>query len=365
MELDLPPRGDSGTGRSRRILVVNPGSTSTKLGVHEAGAFSHRETLRHGAEELARFPRPADQLPFRLRCAADWFRARADRVDAVAAMGGLLRPLEGGTYRVNDRMLADAREGARGAHASNLGCLMADEIGRRHDAPAYVVDPVSVDEFEPAARYSGHPLIERSSLAHALSLHAAARRAAAEIGIPHARSSFVVAHLGGGISVAPVRAGRIIDVNDAASDGPFSPERSGGLPLQPFITLCLSGKHSEGELRSMVMGRGGLVAYLGTNDAAEVEERIRGGDALAAEVYGAMGYQIAREIGAAAAVLRGRLDAVVLTGGLAASAMLAGWIGERVSWIARVLRYPGEMEMEALAEGVLRALDGTDPVKEY
>jgi butyrate kinase len=262
-------------------------------------------------------------------------------------------------------MLADATAAARGSHASNLGCLIADALAREFGCPAYVVDPVSVDEFEPVARYSGHPLIERSSLSHALNIHAAARRASRELGIPLHRSSFVVAHLGGGISVAPVRGGRIVDVNDAASDGPFSPERSGGLPLQPFIGLSLSGRYSEGELRAMVMGAGGLLAYLGTNDAGDVERRILGGDARAAEVYAAMGYQVAKEVGAAATVLKGYVDAVVLTGGLAASAMLTSWISARVEFIGKLVTYPGEMEMEALAEGALRVLAGEEKEKEY
>jgi len=347
------------------LFVVNPGSTSTKLGVYRKGAFERRETLRHPSDELSTFPSVACQLEYRAGLASAWFKSHPSPCDAVVAMGGLLRPLEGGTYRVNDAMAADARAAARGSHASNLGCLIADALARAYSVPAYVVDPVSVDELEPVARYSGHPLIERSSLSHSLNIHAAARRAAAELGVPFASSAFVVAHLGGGISVAPVLGGRIVDVNDAASDGPFSPERSGGLPLQPFIGLCLSGKHTEQDLRAMVMGAGGLVAYLGTNDAGEVERRIKNGDVKAAEVYAAMGYQIAKEIGAAATVLKGLVDAVVLTGGLSASAMLTGWIRSRVSYIAKTVTYPGEMEMEALAEGAMRVLCGEESEKDY
>jgi butyrate kinase len=356
---------DPGGRAAPRLFVVNPGSTSTKLGISRNGTFEQREVLRHPACELSRLSSVADNLAYRTDLATTWFRARASSCDAVVAMGGLLRPLPGGTYRVNAAMTADAMAAARGAHASNLGCLIAEAISGEYAVPAYVVDPVSVDELEPVARYSGHPLIERSSLSHSLNIHAAARRAAADLGVPFASSAFVVAHLGGGISVAPVKGGRIIDVNDAASDGPFSPERSGGLPLQPFIGLCLSGKHTEGELRSMVMGAGGLVAYLGTNDAGEVERRIKEGDVKAAEVYGAMGYQIAKEIGAAATVLKGLVDAIVLTGGLSGSAMLSRWIRSRVSFIAKTLTYPGEMEMEALAEGALRVLRGEERDKEY
>jgi butyrate kinase len=357
---DLPA-----TRRDFKLLVVNPGSTSTKLGIFEKEKFSYREVLRHPAGELAGCGSVIGQLELRLGASRSWFGERAEAADAVVATGGLLRPVEGGTFRVNAAMLADARAGERGAHASNLGCLIADSISAEYGCPAYVVDPVSVDEFDPVARYSGHPLITRSSLSHALNIHAAARRAARELGIPHRLSSFVVAHMGGGISVAPVRGGRIVDVNDAASDGPFSPERSGGLPLQEFIGLSVSGKYTEADLRLMVMGAGGLVAYLGTNNADEVEKRIESGDVRAAEVYGAMGYQIAKEIGAMATVSGGLVDGVVLTGGLASSAMLTRWISDRVRTLAKILVYPGEMEMEALAEGALRVLNGEENEKEY
>ncbi|HLF14134.1 MAG TPA: butyrate kinase [Bacteroidota bacterium] len=357
--------GSAGASADRRVLVVNPGSTSTKLGIFEGEGFTHREVLRHPAGGMSASSPVPEQLAYLSGLASRWFRDRGDSCDAVVAMGGLFRPLEGGTYLVNSKMLADAKAAARGSHASNLGCLIADALARDFGCPAFVVDPVSVDEFDPVARYSGHPMIERSSLSHALNIHAAARRAARDLGIPLLASSFVVAHLGGGISVAPVRGGRIVDVNDAAGDGPFSPERSGGLPLQPFIGLCLSGKYTEKELRAMVMGAGGLVAYLGTNNAGEVERRIGEGDVKAGEIYGAMGYQIAKEIGAAATVLKGLVDAVVLTGGLSASAMLTSWIEDRVSFIGRIVKYPGEMEMEALAEGALSVLRGEETGKEY
>lgn len=355
----VPAKGEE------RILVVNPGSTTTKIGAFSGEKSEFQEVLRHPAGELSRFGRVTDQYDYRLKKCLPKFRERVGECSAVAAMGGLFRPLAGGTYRVSPSMLHDARSGVRGEHASNLGCILADAIGREYGSPAFVVDPVSVDEFEPLARYSGTPLIERGSLSHALNIHAAARRASAELKLSHGGNAIIVAHLGGGISVAPVRDGRIIDVNDAASDGPFSPERTGSLPLQKFIDLFFSGKFDERRLRSLVMGRGGLVAYLGTNSAADVEERIRGGDRQAQEVYEAMAYQIAKEIGGMAAVLKGRVDAVVLTGGLAKSAMLTGWIAGRVEFIAPVRIYPGEMEMEALATGVLRVLRGEEPEREY
>jgi butyrate kinase len=348
------------------ILVVNPGSTSTKLALFEGQSQKSARTMRYESTELKRFGNIWDQFEFRMEGVRAWLIAQGHAsLAAVAGMGGLLRPVQGGIYRVNARMLADARANLQGEHASNLGCAMADAIAREHGCEAFVGDPVSVDELEPLARYSGHPLVQRSSLSHALNIHAAARRAATDLGRPLHQTRLVVAHLGGGISVAPVLGGKIIDVNDANSDGPFSPERTGGLPLQQVITLCYSGKYSEPEMRSLVRGRGGLMAYLGTSQATEVEQKIAAGDPVAREVFQAMAYQIAKEIGAMATVLKGTIDAVVLTGGLAGSAMLAGWIQERVSFLGQVLIYPGEDEMRALAEGVLRVLEGTEAVHEY
>jgi len=347
------------------ILVVNPGSTSTKLALFEGRTQRCAQAVRYESAELRRFAGIWDQFEFRMTGIRDWLDSQTLSLSAVAGMGGLLRPVHGGMYRVNARMLADARANLQGEHASNLGCAMADAIARERGCEAFVGDPVSVDELEPLARYSGHPLIQRSSLSHALNIHAAARRAASELGRPLSGIRLVVAHLGGGISVAPILGGKIIDVNDANSDGPFSPERTGGLPLQQIITLCYSGRYSEPEMRSLVRGRGGLMAYLGTTLATEVERRIAEGDAAALEVFQAMAYQIAKEIGAMATVLNGALDAIVLTGGLAGSATLIRWIENRVKFLGRVLIYPGEDEMQALADGVLRVLEGAEAAAEY
>ncbi|MBM4168603.1 MAG: butyrate kinase [Ignavibacteria bacterium] len=347
------------------ILAVNPGSTSTKMAFFEDDVEVCRETLHHDASLRAQFPRIWDQFEFRQKAVLEWSLRFARNPHAVVGMGGLLKPLTSGTYRVSEAMIADARANFQGEHASNLGCAMAHDLARHYDVTAYVVDPVSVDEFEDVARYSGHPRIERKTLSHALNIHATARQAAVELGVPYRESAFVVAHLGGGISIAPLLNGRIVDVNDASSDGPFSPERTGGLPLQQFIGLCCSGEHSEAELRTMVMGKGGLMAYLGSNSAVEVERRIADGDANARAIYQAMAYQIAKEIGSMATVLRGSLRAVVLTGGLASSQLLVSWISERVRWIAPVLVYPGENEMRAMALGVLRVLRGDEQALEY
>ena len=350
---------------SHRILVINPGSTSTKMAVYEEENLFFSHVLRHDVAALKKFGGIWDQYEFRLHQVREWTHASVPKVSAVVAMGGLFRPIPGGTYHVNSRMLDDARANLQGEHASNLGCAMADALAREFGCEAYVVDPVSVDELEPLARYSGHPLIQRSSLSHALNIHAAARKAVEELKIPLSSSSLLIVHMGGGISVAPVRGGRIIDINDANSDGPFSPERTGGLPLQQFITLCFSGTYTERDIRKLVSGNGGLLAYLGTNSALEVEERIRKGDDTARAVFEAMAYQISKEIGAMACVLKGNVHAVVLTGGLASSSMLTDWIAERVRFIASVLLYPGEDEMRTLAAETRAVLHGMITPLEY
>jgi len=348
-----------------RILAVNPGSTSTKVALFADAEQAEGEMLRHGSEELAKFRSIWDQFEFRLALCRRWVKNHAAKLDAVVGRGGLLRPVAGGTYCVNDQMIADARANLQGEHAANLGCALAKELAQDFGCPAFIVDPVSVDEFEPLARYSGHPLIERRSLSHALSIHACARKAARELEIPLESSAFVIAHLGGGISVAAVLGGRIIDVNDASSDGPFSPERTGGLPLQQFISLCFSGKYDEREMRGLVMGKGGLVAYLGTNSLQEVEERIERGEEYAREVFEAMAYQIAKEIGAMATVLKGGIHAIIFTGGLASSHRLVSLVTERVQYLGPSLVYEEENEMSALALGALRVLRGEEEARIY
>lgn len=351
-----------------RILVINPGATSTKIAIFEDERMIMSESLAHEEAVLKQFPTVWDQFEFRRQAIkaiiSRWGYTEAD-FDAVVGRGGLLKPVPGGVYRITDRMLEDARHGVQGQHVSNLGAALAADMAQHERTEKFVVDPVSVDEFEPLARYSGHPAIPRRSLSHALNIHAVARRAAQLLGKSYETAQWIVAHLGSGISVCPVRGGRIIDANDAASSGPFSPERTGGLPLQDFITLCFSGRYTESQLRRMVMGEGGLRAYLGTHDAVEVEQRIAQGDALAHEVYQAMAYQIAKEIGAMATVLAGQVEAIILTGGLAHSRMLTSWITERVLFIAPVMVMAGQFEMEALALGALRVLRGEESAREY
>jgi len=284
---------------------------------------------------------------------------------AVVGRGGLLKPIPGGTYRVGAEMLEDLRQGVQGEHASNLGGILAYGIARSAGIEAFVVDPVSTDEMDPVAKVSGLPELPRTALAHTLNMRAMGRRAAADLGKSYADCRLVVAHLGMGISVAAHRDGRIIDTNNANESGPFSPERAGTLPVGDLIKLCFSGKVTERELLRKLTSQSGLAAHLGTSDTGEVEQRVQQGDPVARLIYEAMAYQIAKEIGAMAAILHGRLDAVVLTGPLAESRWLVTWIKERIGWIGEVLVYPGGDEMHALAEGALRVLRGEEEARVY
>jgi len=350
------------------ILVINPGSTSTKVALFHDDVPVRQETLRYDTAELAPFPHIADQYAFRRDSVLQWLEKNGIAVTslrAVVGRGGLFRPLASGTYRVNQAMLDDMRDPGPREHASNLGVLIAQEIADRAGAAAFTVDPVSVDEFDDIARLSGLAEVERQSLSHALNIKAVARRAAADQGRRYAEMNMVVAHLGGGISVTAHRRGRMVDVNNAIDAGPFSPERSGTLPLTDLIEMCYGGRFTKKELKKHLVGGGGLVSHLGTNSTIEVEKRIAAGDERARLVSQAMAYQIAKEIGAMATVLHGQVDAIVLTGGVARWQALVEWIGERVASIAPVLVYPGEDEMLALAEGALRVLRGEEEAQHY
>jgi len=358
------------------ILIINPGSTSTKVAVFEDEEPLATQLIQHGRGQIAAHRTIADQHEFRRQAVLHFLaehQIAPESLDAVVGRGGLLRPIESGTYRVSDKMLAELRAPKDREHASNLGAIIAHEIAQKAGCPAFIVDPVCVDEFEPLARISGLPEIERRSLSHALNLKATARRAARDLGKPYTEVNLVMVHMGGGISVAPHRRGRQIDVNQALDgNGPFSPERSGGLPVGDVVRMAYSEPPYEGvnltykQFFKKIAGQGGLVAHLGTNDATEVEERIAAGDKHARLIYEAMAYQIAKEIGAMATVLKGEVDAIVLTGGLAHSEMLMGWIKERVAWIAPVLLvYPGEDEMLAMAQGALRVLRGEERARDY
>ncbi len=351
-----------------RILVINPGSTSTKLALFQGATSGWETSLDHPA------PRQAgssimDQYPQRLRLIRDCLEKRGvdpASLAAVVGRGGLLQPVPGGTYRVNSAMLQELREARRGEHASNLGAVLAQEIAGEAGIPAYIVDPVVVDEMESLARLTGMPELERHSIFHALNQKAVARQAARALGRDYEEVSLVVAHLGGGVSVGAHCRGRVVDVNNALDgDGPFSPERSGGLPAGGLMRLCFGGEYNSEDLYQKLVGCGGLVAYLGTHDGREVEKRMDQGDREAERVYRGLAYQVCKEIGAAAAVLYGQIQAVVLTGGLAHSRRLVGWIEERVAFLGPVLVYPGEEEMEALALGGLRVLWGQEEARAY
>ncbi|MCR2043330.1 butyrate kinase [Anaerosalibacter massiliensis] len=352
-----------------RLLAINPGSTSTKIAVFDNEEAIFEETLRHSTEELSKYDKVYDQYKFRKDIILNVLNKNnieIESLDAIVGRGGLLNPIEGGTYVVDDKMLKDLEIGVLGEHASNLGGIIANEIAIMINKPSYIVDPVVVDEMEDIARISGMPEIERKSIVHALNQKAVARRHAKLQNKNYEDMNLIVAHLGGGISVAPHRKGRIIDVNNALDgEGPFSPERSGGLPVGDLIKLCYSGKYTEDEMKKKIKGNGGLVSYLNTNDAREVGKMIEEGNKKAELIYNAMAYQISKEIGSCAAVLKGEVDGIILTGGIAYDKIFTKWIEERVDFISKIYIYPGEDELMALAEGGLRVLRGEEKAKEY
>ncbi|MCQ1531508.1 butyrate kinase [Lutispora saccharofermentans] len=350
------------------ILVINPGSTSTKVALFKDGLPVKQKNLSHPNEELEKFAKVTDQYDYRKDIILDWLKeegAELQSLAAVVARGGLLRSIPGGTYIVTDAMIEDLKIGVQGEHASNLGGIIAKSIGDSQGIPSYIVDPVAVDEFEEVARISGMPELPRRSLVHALNIKAVARRAAGDMGKAIDEINMIIAHLGGGISVAPMKKGRIIDVNNASEGGPLSPDRTGTLPVGDLIRMCYSGKYTLDELKKKISGKGGLIAYLGTNDGREVEKMIANGDKKADLMHDAMTYQISKEIGAMAVVLSGDVQAVVLTGGLAYSKLLCERIERRVKFIAPFMVYPGEDEMLALAEGAARTLSGEEKPKIY
>ncbi|MCD6427519.1 MAG: butyrate kinase [Caldisericaceae bacterium] len=352
-----------------RILVINPGSTSTKLSIFEDGKEIVREKISHSKEELSRFERISDQFDFRKKIIEEFLKKHGFSIqdfDAIGARGGNTHPLESGVYRVNKKMTEDLLSLKYGAHASNLGGPLALSLAEEANIPAFIVDPVIVDEMQPVAKITGLKGIKRKAKDHPLNQKAAARIVAEELGTTYEKANFIVAHLGGGISVASHKKGRMIDENNALNgDGPFSPERSGDLPNISLVELCFSGKYTKEEIKKMLAGKGGLVSHLGTNSLLETLNMIKSGDEYAKLVFDAMVYQIAKEIGKHAAVLKGDVDAIVLTGGLARSKELTESVRDYVSFIAPVFVVPGEHEMEAIERGVRLALLGKEKIKEY
>ncbi|WP_147802856.1 butyrate kinase [Alkalicoccus halolimnae] len=355
--------------RNYRVLAINPGSTSTKIGIFDNKHEILIKTIRHDRTELADYKTIIDQHSFRKKAiltSLDQAGINLSKLAAVVGRGGLLRPIEGGTYLINNSMLSDLKEGVSGQHASNLGGMIAHEIAEQLNIYSFIVDPVVVDELDEVARVSGFSDFNRKSIFHALNQKAVAREAAEELGRPYEDLRFIVCHMGGGITVGSHCYGKVIDVNNGLhGEGPFSPERAGTVPAGDLVSLCFSGEYYADEIMKKIVGRGGLAGLLGTNDAVEVERRIDTGDEKAEMIYEAMAYQVAKEIGANAAVLSGKVDAIILTGGLAYGKQFVQKISTRVQWIADIIVKPGENELEALNAGAQRILNGQEKPKNY
>lgn len=351
------------------ILAVNPGSTSTKVAVYQDEEKLLEESVRHSKTELDNCGSVPNQKELRKQIVLKVLQEhglRLQQMDAVVGRGGLIDPIDSGTYTINERMLDDLVHSEAGVHASSLGGRIAWELGEEASAPSFVVDPIVVDELDPYAKLTGWPGIERRSIFHALNQKTIARMCAQDMGRQYEDCRFIVAHMGGGITVGAHRYGRIIDVNDALSgEGAFTPERTGAVPALPLIELCFSGSYTKEEMIDKVTKTGGMTGYLGTNDLRRCERLIREGDEYAALILESMAYQVCKEIGAMVAALEGRVDAIILTGGLAHSNRFVSSIKQRVALIAPVKVYPGEDEMRALAAGALRVLRGQEQALEY
>ncbi|MDR2044707.1 MAG: butyrate kinase [Clostridium sp.] len=354
---------------ARKSLIINPGSTSTKIGVFEEETLLFEETLRHSTEEIAGFESIPAQKDFRKRLIMELLEKKnfdLRSLDMVVGRGGMLKPIPGGTYAVTDALLHDLEAGAQGQHASNLGGILAREIGDCVGVPSYIVDPVVVDELMPTARYSGVPELPRVSIFHALNQKAVAKRYAKENGKRYEELRLIVVHMGGGVSVGAHEYGRVVDVFNALDgDGAFSPERAGAVPSGALIRLCFSGRYTEKEVYRKICGGGGFNAYLGTNDMREVARREAEGDEKAGEAKRAFILQVAKDVGSVACVLNGKVDQILVTGGIAYNVSVVDAIRAKVGWIAPVAVYPGEDELLALVQGGLRVMDGTERAREY
>lgn len=354
---------------SIKSLIINPGSTSTKIGVFEDEALLFEETLRHSTEEIARYASIFAQKDFRKKIITDLLDSKnfdMKSLNVIVGRGGMLKPIPGGTYAVTDDLLEDLRIGKQGQHASNLGGILAREIGDELGVPSYIVDPVVVDELMPIARYSGVPELPRTSVFHALNQKAVAKRYAKEIGKSYETLRLIVVHMGGGVSVGAHEYGRVVDVFNALDgDGAFSPERAGAVPSGALIKMCFSGNYTEKEVYGKMVGKGGFNAYLGTNDMREVTKKVNEGDAHAKEVKEAFLLQVAKDIGSMACVLNGKVDQIIVTGGIAYGAEVIEALKERAGWIAPFTVYPGEDELLALAQGAIRVINGEEKAMEY
>lgn len=356
--------------KNERILAINPGSTSTKIAVYEGAKNIFLKTLRHSTEELKDFEKITDQFQFRKNIIMQELENAGitlNTIKVIVGRGGLVKPIPSGVYEVNDRLIEDLKIGIMGEHASNLGGLIAHDMAMALDnARAFIADPVVVDELQDVARVAGHPLFERASIFHALNQKAVARSYAKSLNRRYEDLNLIVAHLGGGISVGAHRQGKVVDVNNALDgEGPFSPERSGTLPVGSLAKLCFSGKYTLDEIKKMITGKGGYVAYLNTNSAYDVELNANAGDSKARLIQDAMAYQVAKEIGAMAAVLKGSIDGIILTGGIAHNGYLVNYIREMIGHMGAIIVYPGEDEMEALAMNGLMVQRGETVPLEY
>lgn len=354
---------------SVKSLIINPGSTSTKIGVFEDETLLFEETLRHSTEEIAQYASIVDQKDFRKQIILDLLKEKnfdIRSLQVIVGRGGMLKPIPGGTYAVSDDLLHDLKIGKQGQHASNLGGILAREIGDEIGVPSYIVDPVVVDELMPIARYSGVPELPRTSVFHALNQKAVAKRYAKEKGVPYESLNLIVVHMGGGVSVGAHEKGRVIDVFNALDgDGAFSPERAGAVPSGALIRMCFSGEYTEKEVYKKIVGGGGFNAYLGTNDMRDVAKMIDEGDKHADEVREAFILQVCKNIGSMSCVLKGKVDAIIVTGGIAYNKAVVDKMEERAGFIAPFTVYPGEDELLALAQGALRVLNGEEKAMEY
>lgn len=354
---------------SVKSLIINPGSTSTKIGVFEDETLLFEETLRHSTEEIAQYASIVDQKDFRKKIITDLLKEKDFDIKSlgmVVGRGGMLKPIPGGTYAVTDDLLEDLKIGKQGQHASNLGGILAREIADEIGVPSYIVDPVVVDELAPVARYSGVKELPRTSVFHALNQKAVAKRYAKEAGKAYDSMNLIVVHMGGGVSVGAHEKGKVIDVFNALDgDGAFSPERAGAVPSGALIKMCFSGEYTEKEVYSKIVGKGGFNSYLGTNDMRNVIKMIEEGNEEAKAMFDAFIFQVTKDIGSMACVLNGKVDQIIVTGGIAYNAKVIENLKEKAGWIAPFTVYPGEDELLALVQGGLRVLNGEEKAMEY
>ena len=354
---------------SVKSLIINPGSTSTKIGVFEDETLLFEETLRHSTEEISQYASIVDQKDFRKKIITDLLKEKDFDIKSlgmVVGRGGMLKPIPGGTYAVTDDLLEDLKIGKQGQHASNLGGILAREIADEIGVPSYIVDPVVVDELAPVARYSGVKELPRTSVFHALNQKAVAKRYAKEAGKSYDSMNLIVVHMGGGVSVGAHEKGKVIDVFNALDgDGAFSPERAGAVPSGALIKMCFSGEYTEKEVYSKIVGKGGFNSYLGTNDMRNVIKMIEEGNEEAKAMFDAFIFQVTKDIGSMACVLNGKVDQIIVTGGIAYNAKVIENLKEKAGWIAPFTVYPGEDELLALVQGGLRVLNGEEKAMEY